>query len=290
MNNSEILFNNDNKNNHLSKDRNPFSHDLLPFMKCRRYLIMLGSFLIVVVTIHNALWESTGINCCIHMLFFECIIPRVHVAVFFFPVRFFLSIVNLIFFLCANFYTHFGLQSSLNGPASSLPDTTGRSFAASFSSQSGAASPGTFQGLHNIHGSFNVPSMPGTLASRNSTVNNIHSVGVQQPTGSLSGGRFASNNLPVGLSQLSHGSSHGHSGVTNREGISVVGNPGYGSNTTGIAGSISGILPASSGIGNPNDVSGLGVSQILGYAGPMITRPGGTMVAGGNIGRSLSTG
>jgi CCR4-NOT transcription complex subunit 2 len=44
--------------------------------------------------------------------------------------------------------------------------------------------------------------MPGTLASRNSTVNNIPSGGVQQPTGSLSGGRFASNNLPVGLSQV----------------------------------------------------------------------------------------
>ncbi|KAJ6370075.1 hypothetical protein OIU76_028363 [Salix suchowensis] len=105
--------------------------------------------------------------------------------------------------------------------------------------------------------------MPGTLASRNSTVNNSHSVGVQQPTGSLSGGRFASNNLPVGLTQLSQGSSHGHSGVTNRGGISVVGNPGYGSNTNGIAGSI---------------------------PGPRITSPGGTMVAGGNIGRSISTG
>ncbi|KAJ6421062.1 hypothetical protein OIU84_028438 [Salix udensis] len=186
-------------------------------------------------------------------------------------------------------------QSSLNGSTSNLPDTTGRSFPASFSSQSGAASPvfhhsGTFQGLHNIHGSFNVPSMPGTLASRNSTVNNSHSVGIQQPTGSLSGGRFASNNLPVGLTQLSQGSSHGHSGVTNRGGISVVGNPGYGSNTNGIAGSIPGILPASAGIGNRNAVSGLGVSQFLGNAGPRITSPGGTMVAGGNIGRSLSTG
>lgn len=90
--------------------------------------------------------------------------------------------------------------------------------------------------------------------------------------------------------QLSQGSSHGHSGVTNRGGISVVGNPGYGSNTNGIAGSIPGILPASAGIGNRNAVSGLGVSQFLGNAGPRITSPGGTMVAGGNIGRSLSTG
>jgi CCR4-NOT transcription complex subunit 2 len=34
----------------------------------------------------------------------------------------------------------------------------------------------------------------------------------------------------------------------------------------------------------------LGVSQILGNTGPRITSPGGTMVSGGNIGRSLSTG
>ncbi|THG16970.1 hypothetical protein TEA_021975 [Camellia sinensis var. sinensis] len=106
-------------------------------------------------------------------------------------------------------------------------DSTGRSFATSFSAQSGAASPvfhhtGTIQGLHNLHGSFNVPNMLGTLASRNSTINNVPSSGVQQPTGSLSSGRFASNNLPVALSQISHGSSHGHSGVTNRGGMSVV--------------------------------------------------------------------
>ncbi|KAF5955088.1 hypothetical protein HYC85_007944 [Camellia sinensis] len=44
--------------------------------------------------------------------------------------------------------------------------------------------------------------MPGTLASRNSTINNVPSSWVQQPTGSLSSGRFASNNLPVALSQV----------------------------------------------------------------------------------------
>ncbi|CAL5358799.1 unnamed protein product [Camellia sinensis] len=81
--------------------------------------------------------------------------------------------------------------SSLNGLASNLPDSTGRSFATSFSAQSGAASPvfhhtGTIQGLHNLHESFNVPNMPGTLASRNSTINNVPSSWVQQPTGSLS--------------------------------------------------------------------------------------------------------
>ncbi|XP_057449098.1 probable NOT transcription complex subunit VIP2 isoform X3 [Lotus japonicus] len=145
------------------------------------------------------------------------------------------------------------LNSSLNGSASNLPDGAGRSFATSFSGQSGAASPifhhtGSIQGLHNIHGSFNVPNMSGTLTSRNSTINNVPSGGVQQPTGSLSSGRFTSNNLPVALSQLSHGSSHGHSGVTNR--------------------------------------GGLGVSPILGNAGPRITSSVGNMVGGGNIGRT----
>ncbi|TYH56239.1 hypothetical protein ES332_D08G003500v1 [Gossypium tomentosum] len=149
------------------------------------------------------------------------------------------------------------LNSSINGSASNLPDSSGRSFATSFSGQSGAASPvfhhtGSIQGLHNIHGSFNVPNLPGTLASRNSTLSNVPTGGVQQPTGSLSGGRFASNNLPVALSQLSHGSSHGHSGVTNR--------------------------------------GGLGVSPILGNAAPRITSSMGNMVGGGNIGRTLSSG
>ncbi|XP_039017335.1 probable NOT transcription complex subunit VIP2 isoform X3 [Hibiscus syriacus] len=148
------------------------------------------------------------------------------------------------------------LNSSVNGSASNLPDSSGRSFATSFSGQSGAASPvfhhaGNIQGLHNILGSFNVPNMPGTLASRNSALSNVPTVGVQQPTGSLSGGRFASNNLPVALSQLSHGSSHGHSGVTNR--------------------------------------GGLGVSPILGNAGTRITSSLGNMVGGGNIGRSISS-
>ncbi|CBI16210.3 probable NOT transcription complex subunit VIP2 isoform X3 [Vitis vinifera] len=149
------------------------------------------------------------------------------------------------------------LNSSLNGSTSNLQDSNGRSFATSFSAQSGAASPvfhhsGSIQGLHNIHGSFNVPNMPGTLASRNSTINSVPSGGVQQPTGNLSSGRYASNSLPVALSQISHGSSHGHSGVANR--------------------------------------GGLGVSPILGNAGPRITSSMGNIVGGGNIGRSISSG
>ncbi|KAK7324979.1 hypothetical protein VNO77_28975 [Canavalia gladiata] len=187
------------------------------------------------------------------------------------------------------------MSSSLNGSASNLPDGAGRSFATSFSGQSGVGSPifhhsGTIQGLHNIHGSFNVPNMPSTLTSRNSTINSVPTGGVQQPTTSLSNGRFASNNLPVALSQLSHGSSHGHSGVNSRGGISVVGNPGFSSSTNGVAGSIPGILPTSAAIGNRNAVPGLGVSPILGNAGPRITSSMGNMVGGGNIGRISSGG
>ncbi|XP_048324563.2 probable NOT transcription complex subunit VIP2 isoform X2 [Ziziphus jujuba] len=174
------------------------------------------------------------------------------------------------------------LNSSLNGSASNLPDSTGRSFTTSFS--------GTIQGLHNIHGSFNVPNMQGTLTSRNSTLNNVPSGGVQQPTGSLASGRFASNNLPVALSQLSHGNTHTHSGVSNRGCMSVVGNPGFSSSTNGVGGSIPGILPTSAAIGNRNAVPGLGVSPILGNAGPRITSSMGNMVGGGNIGRSISSG
>ncbi|CAN1283113.1 Probable NOT transcription complex subunit VIP2 (Fragment) [Linum perenne] len=186
-------------------------------------------------------------------------------------------------------------ESSMNGSASNLPDSSSRSFTASFSGQSGAPSPvfhhnGSIQGLHNIHGNFNVPNMPGTLTSRNSSMNNVPSGAVQQPTGSLSSGRFASNNLPVALSQLSHGASHGHSGVTNRGGMGIVGNPGYSSNTNRIGGSIRGILPTSVAIGNQNSVPGLGVSPILGNAGSRITSSMGNMVGGGNIGRSINTG
>ncbi|KAM7527848.1 hypothetical protein LguiB_031258 [Lonicera macranthoides] len=188
------------------------------------------------------------------------------------------------------------LNSSLNGSASNLQDNSGRSFATSFSAQSGAASPvfhhsGTIQGLHNIHGTFNVPNMPGSLGSRNSTLNSVPSSGVQQPSGNLSSGRFASNNLPVALSQISHGGSHVHSGMTNRGGMNVVGSPGgYSSGTNGVGGSIPGILPTSAAIGNRSAVPGLGVSPILGNAGPRISSSVGNMVGGGNIGRNISSG
>uniref|UniRef100_A0A3Q7H144 NOT2/NOT3/NOT5 C-terminal domain-containing protein n=1 Tax=Solanum lycopersicum TaxID=4081 RepID=A0A3Q7H144_SOLLC len=187
------------------------------------------------------------------------------------------------------------LNSSLNGSASNLPDNSGRSFPSSFSPQSGAASPlyhhsGNIQGLHNVHGSFSVPNMPGTLGSRNTAINNVPSSGVQQSGNSLSGGRFASNNIPVALSQISQGSSHGHSGMTSRGGMSVVGNQGYSSNNNGVGGSIPGILPTSAAIGNRSSVQGLGMSTILGNAGPRMSNSVGNIVGGGNIGRNISSG
>lgn len=188
-----------------------------------------------------------------------------------------------------------GLLNSLNGSSSSLPDNTGRSFSSSFPAQSGAGSPvfhhtGNVQGLHNLHGNFNVPNMPGALGSRSTALNNIGSSGMQQAAGNLSTGRFASNNLPVGLSQISHSNAHVHSGMANRGGMNVIGNQGYSSNSNGVGGSIPGILPTSAAIGNRTSVPGLGVSPGLGNVGPRITSSMGSIVGGGNIGRNISSG
>lgn len=90
--------------------------------------------------------------------------------------------------------------------------------------------------------------------------------------------------------QISHGSSHGHSGVTNRGGLSVVGSPAYSSSMNGVGGSIPGMPPTSAAVGNRSAVPGLGVSPILGNAGPRITGSMGNIVGGGNIGRSISSG
>ncbi|KAH9624393.1 hypothetical protein KSS87_017948 [Heliosperma pusillum] len=139
-----------------------------------------------------------------------------------------------------------------------------------------------------MHGGFNVPN---TLASRNSTMNSVASGGVQQNTGNIPGGRFTSNNIPVALSQMSHGSLHGgYSGINNRGGMNVVGSPGYSNNTNGAGGSIPGILPTSSAIGSRSGVPGLGVSPVLGNAGPRVSGSMGNMVNSGNIGRNLSSG
>ncbi|KAG6487585.1 hypothetical protein ZIOFF_056173 [Zingiber officinale] len=100
---------------------------------------------------------------------------------------------------------------------------------------------GGLQGLHNIHGSFNLPNVPGSLASREVAMGVVPSGGVQQPGGSIPSGRFSSNNLLVALSQMPHGS-----GVTNRRG---------------------------SASGNRSSIPGLGVSPVLGLKKPSWNTP-----------------
>ena len=91
------------------------------------------------------------------------------------------------------------------------------------------------------------------------------------------------------MSQISHGNSHGHSGMTNRSGMSVIGSPGFSSSMNGIGVSIHGILPTSAVVGNRSGVPGLGVSPILGNTGPRITSSIAN-ISVGNIGRSMSSG
>ncbi|KAJ0978141.1 hypothetical protein J5N97_013615 [Dioscorea zingiberensis] len=181
------------------------------------------------------------------------------------------------------------LNSTLNGSTSNLPDSSGRPFATSFSAQSANAPgfhhSGALQGLHNIHGSFNIPNMSASLASRNAAMNGVPSSGVQQPVGNISNGRFTSNNIPVAIPQISHGSSHGHSGLTNRGGINVIGGPVFSSSMNG---SIPGISSSPGSAGSRNSVPGLGVSPILGNVGPRLSNSIG--IVGGNMGRSISSG
>ncbi|KAJ6820025.1 putative NOT transcription complex subunit VIP2 isoform X2 [Iris pallida] len=179
--------------------------------------------------------------------------------------------------------------------ASNLPDSAvGRPFTSSFASQS--ASPPAFhhsggmQGLHNIHQSFNVANMPGSLSRSAAALGGVPSSGMQQPGGGLSSGRFASNNLPIAMSQISHGNSHGHSGITNRGSISVVGNPPFSSSMNGIGGSLPGISLNSFSAGNRNSFTGFGASPLLGNVGPRITNSMGNIVGGGNIERSITSG
>ncbi|XP_039136134.1 probable NOT transcription complex subunit VIP2 isoform X2 [Dioscorea cayenensis subsp. rotundata] len=185
------------------------------------------------------------------------------------------------------------LNSTLGGSTSNLPDSTGRSFATSFSAQSANAPgfhhSGALQGLHNIHGGFSIPNMSASLTSltsRNAAMNGVPSSGVQQPGGNISNGRFTSNNMPVPIPQMSHGSSHGHSGLTNRGGINVAGGPAFSSSMNG---SIPGISSSPGTAGSRNSVPGLGISPIFGNVGPRITNSIGNIV-GGNMGRSISSG
>ncbi|KAH9602381.1 hypothetical protein KSS87_016829 [Heliosperma pusillum] len=186
------------------------------------------------------------------------------------------------------------LNSSLNGSATNITDGAGRSFSSSFSGQPGAGTPvfhhTGIQGLHNMHTNFNVPSMAGSLSSRNSAINGVPSGGMQQSSGNLLAGRFGSNNITDPLSQISHGVSHGHSGISNRGGMNIVGSPGYSNGTNVVGGSIHGVLPTSAAAGNRGAMPGLGVSPMMGNSGSRITSSMGNIVGSGNIGRNMSSG
>lgn len=152
-------------------------------------------------------------------------------------------------------------ESMLNSPSSNLLDSTstGWPFGTTFSTQSGSNPvfhhSGSIQGLHNVHGNYSMPNMPTSIST--SGFGGLPSGGVHQPSGSHSTGRFASNNLPVALSQLSHGGLHSHTGITNR--------------------------------------GGSGVSPLTSNAGPRITSSAGNIMgaagaAGGSLGRAISLG
>uniref|UniRef100_A0A0D9VYP7 NOT2/NOT3/NOT5 C-terminal domain-containing protein n=1 Tax=Leersia perrieri TaxID=77586 RepID=A0A0D9VYP7_9ORYZ len=175
-------------------------------------------------------------------------------------------------------------QSNLNNSASNLQDSTGRPFTASFSGQSGSV-PGGFHhsGLHNIHGNFNLPNMPGSLAQRNAAMSGLPSSGIQQAGGSISG-RFASNNLPVAMSQIPHG----HSGISGR-GMNAGGGSAF-SSSLNIGGTIQGLSSNLGAGGSRNSVPGMSVSPGLGNLGPRITGSVGNIVGGSNIGRNISSG
>ncbi|KAG8059231.1 hypothetical protein GUJ93_ZPchr0002g24693 [Zizania palustris] len=175
------------------------------------------------------------------------------------------------------------LNSNLNNSASNLQDSSGRPFTASFSGQSGSVPGFHHSGLHNIHGNFNLPNMPGSLAQRNAAMSGLPSSGIQPPGGSISG-RFASNNLPVAMSQIPHG----HSGVSGR-GMNVGGGPAF-SSSLNIGGNIQGLSSNMGTGGSRNSVPGMSVSPTLGNLGPRITSSVGNIVGGSNIGRNISSG
>ncbi|KAF5755607.1 hypothetical protein HanRHA438_Chr10g0447601 [Helianthus annuus] len=127
---------------------------------------------------------------------------------------------------------------------------------------------GSVQGLHNLHGSFNVA---GTLGSQNPTTANVPSSGLQQQSGNLSAGRFTSNNMPAALSQIAHGNSLSHSGLNSRGSLIVVGTPGFSSGANAFSGSIPGVLPTTAPISNRNSIPGVGVPPVIGNRSSRIT-------------------
>uniref|UniRef100_N1R5S5 CCR4-NOT transcription complex subunit 2 n=1 Tax=Aegilops tauschii TaxID=37682 RepID=N1R5S5_AEGTA len=124
------------------------------------------------------------------------------------------------------------LNSNIGG------DSTGRPFTSTFSGQSGS--------FPNFHHS------------------GIPSPGVQQPGGNISGSRFPSNNLPVSMSQISHG----HSGISNRGGMNVGGNAVFSSSMNAIGGSAQGLSSSMANVASP---------QFMNILGSSYPTPGGTL-------------
>ncbi|KAL2650956.1 hypothetical protein R1flu_019084 [Riccia fluitans] len=191
-------------------------------------------------------------------------------------------------------------ESMLNSSASTLLDSgsSARPFATSFAAQS-ASSPVFHHGVQGLHNAtYNMQSVPNAMSTRNPGLGGGPSSGTHQPAGSLPPGRFGSNNLPVGLSQLSHGGIHGHSSMTSRAGISVVGNHAFSSSMNGVGGTGPGAGPGTGSVGNRGAVAGLGVSPQIGVTGPRIASSAGNigggagvnLTGGGSLSRSLNAG
>lgn len=63
-------------------------------------------------------------------------------------------------------------------------------------------SAGSLQGLHNAQASYNMQTVQNSMSSRNQGMGGSPSSGGHQSTGNLPTGRFSSNNLPVGFTQV----------------------------------------------------------------------------------------
>ncbi|KAH8952562.1 hypothetical protein BDL97_09G091100 [Sphagnum fallax] len=189
-----------------------------------------------------------------------------------------------------------GKESMLNSSASMVLDSGSsvRPFASSsFSAQSGTQpfvhhGAGTLQGLHNLQANYSMQSVQNALSSRNQGMAGGPSTGTHQPTG----GRYSSNSLPVGVpQQLSHVGLHGHTPMTSRSGISVVGNHAFSSSSNGGGGSGPGGSLGAPTVGNRGSFSGLGASgpRIASSVGG-IGGGGGSLVGGGGLTRALNAG
>ncbi|XP_078180520.1 NOT2 / NOT3 / NOT5 family isoform X2 [Carex rostrata] len=180
-------------------------------------------------------------------------------------------------------------QTNLNGATSNIPDSTGRPYTASFSAQAANVPSFHHSGLHNIHGNFNLPNMAGSMTPRNAAMSGIPTSGVQQPGGSISTGRFTSNNLPVAMSQIPHG----HTGGVNRGGLNIGANPAFSSGSNAIGGSMPGMSNNMGTGGNRSSVpGGMTVNTVLGNMGPRINSSVGNMVGTGSagMGRTITSG